>query len=151
MNKIEIPEINKQIILKLICNEIMKRDISNDVECLKELIINDEMKYFLIRLKYGGRYIFINEDSYETGIIDIDMYIDVNKFYFYSRDLEFERGFAYFSRDTNPMTFKLIERLVNLENEQDKKILQCVALCKSLIKLKCHRPYDYTQDIMSCY
>ena len=109
MHRLEIPENNKQLILKLICNEIMKRHISNDVECLKELIINNEIKYYLIRLKVYGGYIFINEETKESGIINVEMYINPynlsvndnlsvneNKLYFYSKELYFQRGFTYF-------------------------------------------------------
>ena len=152
MSIIDIFENNKQIILKLICNEIMKRDIYCDVECLKKLIINNEIKYYLIRLMFNNKCILINEETYELGIIDIDMFIKPNnKFYFYSKELKFERGFTYFSRDINPLTFELIDKLIKLEEQKDKKINQCIVICKSLINNKFKRPFNLTEDIMNCY
>ena len=41
----------------------MKRDESNDVDCIKELIINDKLKNYLIILNYRGANIYLNETN----------------------------------------------------------------------------------------
>ncbi len=149
MNKIEIPENDKQLILKLICNDIINSDKSNDLECIKKLIINKEIKYYLIRLKVFSGHIFINEETYESGIIDIEMYINPytnyndNKLYMYSQQID-----LCFSSDINLKIFKLIDKLIKLKNEKDLKILQCTAVCNKLIKSGFRRPFNITEDVI---
>ena len=46
--------------------------------------------------------------------------------------------------------YKIIE-LIKLKQLEDKKINQCIAICKTLIKNEFKRPFNITEDIMSCY
>jgi hypothetical protein len=48
-------------------------------------------------------------------------------------------------------TVKIIELYKNYEEKKDFKINQCIAICKSLIKSEFKRPFNLTEDIMSCY
>ena len=47
--------------------------------------------------------------------------------------------------------YNIFEKIINNQKDQDKKVLQCVSICNSLIKSNIHRPYNYTEDIMSQY
>jgi hypothetical protein len=46
---------------------------------------------------------------------------------------------------------KDIIELIKLKQLEDKKINQCIAICKTLIKNEFKRPFNITEDIMSCY
>ena len=145
---------NKNTIIKLIFNEILTlRDgdhirFKNHQNKIKNLNLN--IFNFTILLSVNDIFINTNEiidcnkEVLKIGVSDTSIYID-------SKDIYLLRGFYYLLRGTKINLFKIINRIINLENEQNKKILQCVSICNTLIKNEFRRPYELTEDIMSCY
>ena len=91
-----------------------------------------------------GGVIFINDNQisiFKNGFI---IYID--KPYY---TIRFNLDNPYCNIMMNKLK-KIIE-LIELENEKNKKINQCIAICKTLQKNEFKRPFDLTEDIMNCY
>ena len=45
----------------------------------------------------------------------------------------------------------MIYDIIINQKELDKKLIQCVAICNTLIKNNFRRPYNLSEDIVSCY
>ena len=155
-NQIILNKENKNTIIKLIFSESLRirDDYADDLKNFIDKIKNLKIFNFNICLCVNNIFINTNEfidtlDGCNKKVLKI--YVLDNSIYFYSDYIYLPRGFCYLLRDVNPNLFKIINRIINLESEQNKKILQYIAICNTLIKNNFRRPYNLTENIMSCY
>lgn len=155
MDKLKNNKIIKKCINYLF-NNIIKYNDNEDFNNFKNIIYNKEILLLnyndydnIIYIKfYNDNRIEISYDEeyeYIKTIFRLN-HIDYEKISFKQNNKNF-----YIIKNILLKTIYLIDIINNLEKQKDKKINQCIAVCKNLNKSSFKRPFNLTEDIMNCY
>ena len=123
---------------------------------IKHIIFNKEKEYiysrdyyydviiiFLINKETGDQYIF----KIMIGMYDIKYAF--KKIESGEVDLPYLYQYVMRLNELNLNIKKLYFILTEQPKKINSKIYQSVVICNTLLRSKCHRPYEYTEDIMS--
>lgn len=113
-------------------------------------LLSIKQKDFIIRIKLLGNIdieIFYDDD-YDYSKITYRKVNNVNilETTYFSGCKDF-----YIVKNKIINTINIIELYKKYENIKNKKINQCIAICKTLQKNEFKRPFNLTEDIMNCY
>ena len=105
----------------------------------------DVIIIFLINKETGDQYIF----KIMIGMYDIKYAF--KKIESGEENLPYLYQYVMRLNELNLNIKKLYLTLTEQPKIINKKIIQSVVICNTLLRSKCHRAYEYTEDIMSCY
>ena len=151
LNKVNNKEASIKLIFEFL-NSLIKEDLYNlQIKRFNKIInkLNNYIYNEKYEIYYNYKTLYINIDNY---IFKINLNNDLPRIYlnnvliFISYDDYNNIYNKYFIL----IHFKINE-INNLEKQKDLKINQCIAICKTLIKNEFKRPFNLTEDIMSCY